>query len=100
MNSKGVNRRRFIAAVGGALLSAARVKGQSSDPTKLTIEEASNRIRSRQLTSVELTGAYLARIEKLNPRINAYITVTAGQALEQARALDAELAAGRRRGPL
>src|SRR4029453_19128064 len=49
---------------------------------------------------VELTRAYLGRIERVEERVNACITVAAGQALEQARALDRELAAGRSRGPL
>jgi aspartyl-tRNA(Asn)/glutamyl-tRNA(Gln) amidotransferase subunit A len=62
--------------------------------------EAGRRLAAREITSEQLTRAYLARIERLNPRINAYITVTGEAALAQARALDAELAAGRNRGPL
>src|SRR6185312_11299205 len=46
------------------------------------------------------TQAYLDRIAQLNPLINAYITVTADRALEDARRADAELAAGKPRGPL
>src|SRR6185312_5889130 len=46
------------------------------------------------------TQAYLDRIAQLNPLINAYITVTADRALEDARRADAELAAGKSRGPL
>jgi aspartyl-tRNA(Asn)/glutamyl-tRNA(Gln) amidotransferase subunit A len=96
-----ISRRSFIAGgVGSALLTAARAEGQSSDPTKLSITEAGRRLRARQLSSVELTRGYLERIAKINPRINAFITVTADAALAQARALDAELAAGRRRGAL
>ncbi|HXC58464.1 MAG TPA: amidase, partial [Steroidobacteraceae bacterium] len=72
----------------------------SADLTALTITEARRRITARELTSVDLTRAYLARIERLNPRINAYITVVAEQALAQARALDAETAAGHSRGAL
>src|SRR5690606_25217122 len=49
---------------------------------------------------VELTRAYLAAIERREPAVNAFITVTAELALEQAQALEAELAAGRWRGPL
>ena len=81
----------------GTLAAAA---GDGGDLTALTVTEASRRIAARELSSVELTRAYLARIERLNPRINAYITVTGEQALTQARALDAETAAGRSRGAL
>src|SRR5215471_17119541 len=90
----------IVGAAGGAFAAAARLQGQSADPTSLTLVEASRLIASRRLSPVDLTRAYLARIERDNPRINAYITVTGDAALAQARALEAELAAGRRRGPL
>ena len=51
------------------------------DLTKLTIDEASRRIAARQLSPVELTRAYLGRIERVDERVNAYITLTAEQAL-------------------
>ena len=96
-----MTRRTLLAHAGaGVLLSTARLGAQSSDPTKLTIAEAGRQIASRQLSPVDLTRAYLARIERLNPRVNAYITVMADEAPAQARALEAELAAGRNRGPL
>lgn len=57
-------------------------------------------LRGGQTSAVEVAEAVLARIEALEPRINAYITVAAGQALADARRCDAELAAGRDRGPL
>jgi aspartyl-tRNA(Asn)/glutamyl-tRNA(Gln) amidotransferase subunit A len=79
---------------------AQRAGARSGDLTALTIAEAGRRIASRDLSSVDLTRAYLERIELLNPRVNAYITVTGEQALADARALDAELASGRNRGPL
>ena len=82
----------------GTARSAAADDG--GDLTALTITEARRRMAARQLTSVELTLAYLARIEQLNPLVNAFITVTAEQALAQARALDAETVAGRSRGAL
>ena len=101
MLGEGITRRATIAGTAAAALAATtRVGAQSSDLTDLSIEEAGRRIAARTLSPVELTRAYLARIEALNPRINAYITVTADQALAQARALEAELAAGRNRGPL
>ena len=71
-----------------------------SDPTALTLETASNLICARKLSPVELTTAYLSRIDRLDPRVNAYITVTADLALEQARRTEAELMDGGWRGPL
>ena len=96
-----ITRRTLLAgAAVGAVLATTRIRGQSSDPTRLTIDEAATQIASRRLSPVDLTRAYLARIETLNPRLNAYITVLSEQALAQARALEAELVAGRNRGPL
>ena len=49
---------------------------------------------SRQVSSLELTELYLKRIEALNPKLNAYLTVTADEALESARAADRTIAQG------
>jgi aspartyl-tRNA(Asn)/glutamyl-tRNA(Gln) amidotransferase subunit A len=68
--------------------------------TELTITEAGRRLRAKKVRSVELTEACLARIEALEPKLNAFITVTAGAALAAARAADADLASGKDRGPL
>ncbi|HVZ85097.1 MAG TPA: amidase family protein [Terracidiphilus sp.] len=57
-------------------------------------------IESRQLSSERLTGIYLDRIERFNPKLRCIITLTRDHALEQARRADAEIAAGRYRGPL
>ncbi len=66
----------------------------------LTLAEAAEQIRTRQLSPLELTRACLARIERLNSNLNAFITVTAELALEQARRAETEVMAGRWRGPL
>jgi aspartyl-tRNA(Asn)/glutamyl-tRNA(Gln) amidotransferase subunit A len=98
-----ITRRSVMAgAAATAVLAAtpARAQRGSDDLTKLSIAEASRRIAARDLSPVELTSAYLERIEAIDPRVNSYITVTADRALEQARALEAELARGRNRGPL
>jgi len=87
-----------LAAVAWA--GASRVLAQATDPTDLTLAEASRMIRARLLSPVELTEAYLAAIDRYEPDVNAYITITRERALEQARALEAELANGRWRGPL
>jgi Asp-tRNA(Asn)/Glu-tRNA(Gln) amidotransferase A subunit family amidase len=57
-------------------------------------------IRAKKLSPVELTDAVLARIERLNPTLNAYLTVTADHARELARASEARAKRGELRGPL
>jgi aspartyl-tRNA(Asn)/glutamyl-tRNA(Gln) amidotransferase subunit A len=62
----------------------------------LSIGELARRLASKQLSSVELTRYFLERIERLNPSLNAVITVTAPQALAAAALADRRLAAGER----
>jgi Asp-tRNA(Asn)/Glu-tRNA(Gln) amidotransferase A subunit family amidase len=57
-------------------------------------------IESRALTSERLTRIYLERLERFQPKLNCTITLTRELALEQAKRADAEIAAGRYRGPL
>ena len=64
------------------------------------VHHLSHWIETRRLTSTRLTNIYLARIERLNPKINCIITLTRDHALAQAKAADAEIAAGHYRGPL
>jgi len=64
------------------------------------LTELAGRIRSRALSPVELAEGFLARIAKYNDRFNAFATVTKDLALAQARAAEAEIAAGRWRGAL
>ncbi len=66
----------------------------------MTIAEAAQALRSRRLSSVELTRQCLDQIAKLNPVLNAFIAVTGDCALARARELDQELAQGLDRGPL
>ena len=66
----------------------------------LTLTEAADQIRTRRLSPVELTRECLARIERFNPVLNAFITVTADLALDQARIAEGEITAGNHRGPL
>jgi aspartyl-tRNA(Asn)/glutamyl-tRNA(Gln) amidotransferase subunit A len=74
--------------------------GSGDDPARLTLRAASDRIRRGQLSPVDLTKACLLRIERLNPSLNAFITVTGEEALKTAREREAEQRAGRLRGPL
>src|ERR1041384_1521809 len=64
------------------------------------VTQLSRWIESRQLTSQRLTNIYLNRIERLDPKIRSIITLTKDHALASAKAADAEIAAGRYRGPL
>src|SRR5271157_3451238 len=66
----------------------------------LTLTEAAEQIRARKLSPVELTRECLARIDRLNPTLNAFITATADVAREQARRAEQEISAGNYRGPL
>lgn len=64
----------------------------SADPTLLDVAAAGAALAARELSAVELTRAYLARIERLQPKLNAFVAVTAELALAQARAADARRA--------
>lgn len=71
--------------------------GNDTELAFASIEEIGKLFRKRKLSPVELTKVILARIEKLNPKINAYITVTADVALAQAKKARVELSAARGR---
>ena len=61
---------------------------------QLRIWEASKLLKAREFSSVELTRACLARIQEVEPKLQALVTVTEDLALSQARAADALIAAG------
>jgi len=92
----GVQRDRFIRS--------------SSDPGPLPsnddeiafapVTRLSRWIQQRKLTSERLTGIYLARIDRFDPKLRCIITLTHDQALAKAKQADAEIAAGKYRGPL
>jgi aspartyl-tRNA(Asn)/glutamyl-tRNA(Gln) amidotransferase subunit A len=65
----------------------------------LFIGELAERLSKREISSAELTRHFLGRIERLNPALNAFITLTAERALEDAAAADLRIGAGER-GPL
>jgi len=69
-------------------------------PEYLTIAEAARLITTKELSPVELVESRLARIEKLDGRLNGFIRVLADEARRDARAAAAEITAGRCRGPL
>ena len=66
----------------------------------VSIDEAAQRLRTGELTCTRLAHACLERIDALQPRLNAFLTITADAALAQAQALERELRAGADRGRL
>src|SRR5258707_13396185 len=85
----------------GSLVRALDSKAGSIDQIAgLTLTEAVAKIRSRAVTSVQLTQACLERIRIYNPKVDAFITVLGQQALAQAAQLDLEAKADKFRGPL
>jgi aspartyl-tRNA(Asn)/glutamyl-tRNA(Gln) amidotransferase subunit A len=104
-----VSRRAFLAgslgAVGIASQPPARAAARAQQtPTAdlhyLTLAQAAAQIRAKRLSPVELTRAVLARIDAVEPKVRAFITLTRDEALEAARVAEREIAAGRYRGPL
>jgi amidase len=71
-----------------------------SDLCFLTAGELARRIRAREVSVTEVIEAHLAQIERVNPKVNAIVTLTAERALDEARAKDAALARGAAEGPL
>ncbi|HXH85024.1 MAG TPA: amidase [Candidatus Tectomicrobia bacterium] len=66
----------------------------------MTATALAAQIRARALSVTEVVRAHLARIERVNPKVNAIVTLTAERALDEARAKDAALARGEAAGPL
>ena len=110
-----MSRRSFVkttlAGAAGALIprgasssnragAGGRAAGNGASLSALSLYEASQLVRSKKVSPVELTQECLGRFEKLNPKLNAFITVTADSALAEARAAEAEIARGHWKGPL
>ncbi|HJT87141.1 MAG TPA: amidase, partial [Bryobacteraceae bacterium] len=72
----------------------------ATELTGLSLSEAAELLRQKSVSPVELTRACLERIAQLNPGLNAFITITADSAQEQARRAEAEIQRGRWKGPL
>jgi amidase len=71
-----------------------------SDLCFLPAVELARRIRAKELSASEVMEAHLAQIERVNPQVNAIVTLLPERAIEQARAADAALARGAPAGPL
>ena len=102
------SRRQTLRRIGGlgagiglsGYLPGCTTIAQKGNETPVTIAEAAARLRDGSLSSVALTTTCLQRIRELEPKLNAFITITEDLALSTAAALDAELKAGKSRGPL
>ncbi|TMQ07375.1 MAG: amidase [Deltaproteobacteria bacterium] len=91
----GPARNRFVRSP-----AAGKLPTRDEDIAFAPVSQLSRWIEARQLTSERLTRLYLERLERYQPKINAVITLTRDLALAQARQADAEIAAGKYRGPL
>jgi aspartyl-tRNA(Asn)/glutamyl-tRNA(Gln) amidotransferase subunit A len=109
MTNTEQNRRDFLKLAGGACAAAAlplsvkdsaRVPPTATDLPTVSLWEASELVRTKRVSPKELTVACLTRIQRLNPILNAFITVTADQAMADAQLAEAEIMKGRWRGPL
>ena len=72
----------------------------SDELTAASVAELAARIKTKDVSPVEVAEAYISRADAIEPRIGAFITRTTEQALEQARQAEAEIVAGGYRGPL
>ncbi len=98
-----MSRREFLkAGVGTAMGLGSTLQGspQREDLAFLTISELSELIRTRKVSPVEITQTILERIEKLNPVLNAYITITPDLAMKAAQEAESEIQQKKWRGPL
>jgi Asp-tRNA(Asn)/Glu-tRNA(Gln) amidotransferase A subunit family amidase len=77
-----------------------QLPGSDADIAFAPLTKLSRWVETRKLTSTRLTQIYLDRLERFNPKLRCVITLTRDLALEQAKRADAEIAAGKYRGPL
>jgi Asp-tRNA(Asn)/Glu-tRNA(Gln) amidotransferase A subunit family amidase len=87
---------RFVRSPAGA----AKLPASEADIAFSPVTQLARWIETRQITSERLTKIYLDRLEKYQPKVNCVITLTRELALQQAKRADAEIAAGKYRGPL
>jgi Asp-tRNA(Asn)/Glu-tRNA(Gln) amidotransferase A subunit family amidase len=81
-------------------LDAGPLPANDADIAFSTVTQLSRWIESKTITSERLTNIYLRRLEEFNPTLRCVITLTREHALAQAKKADAEIAAGKYRGPL
>ena len=85
----------------GAAPSVASLSASNEEQVAFaTVRQLSELLRLKKTTSLELTKLYLARLKRYDPTLHFVITLTEERALKQAAAADAEIAAGKHKGPL
>ena len=94
MNSEGGVTRRTLLAGAAGIAAFSRAQA-ASDPLSWTLTEAAQALDKGTVSSEELTKLCLARIHKLDPLLNAFITLDEQAALEQARECDRQRKSGR-----
>lgn len=92
------SRRAFVAELAAATVALRAAERQLTN--MWTMKEAAEAVRKKTVSPVELTRACLAKIDKLNPDLNAFITVMHDEALAQAKELEAEAMRGLFRSPI
>ncbi len=103
-----VTRREWLTGLAGlspgVLVAARRSPGTQSpaadDVTMLSIAQLADAFASRRLTPIDVTAAYLARIDRENPALGAFVTVTRERAVDDTRRVMTRWSAGARPGPL
>jgi len=92
-----------VSALARAVPSASPAQAGSSGAETIafsTVRELAELLRSRKLSSVDLTKLYLARLKMYDPKLHFVVTLTEDRALATATAADKEIASGRYKGPL
>ena len=101
---KETDRVRFVskkeAVAGWSPDKAIEAPQRLEDLAFATVGTLASLLHSRKVTSLALTQMYLARLKRYDPKLHFVITLTEDRALALARAADAEIAAGKYRGPL
>jgi amidase len=104
MSNSGVTRRDFVKTVGttvvGVGLAGHTHAGEKPILTRLSAKKLAQMIANREVSAAEVAAAYLARIERVNPKINAIFHVDPDRILAEARQADGDLKRGVNRGPL
>jgi hypothetical protein len=104
-----VSRREFMVAAGaaavagstiGAVATPAAAAAAANEICRMDAVTLADKIRTKQLSPTEVTEAVLARMEKLNPILGAFCTPAPDVARAQAKAVEADIMAGKSVGPL